>query len=106
MSTIRELLDLDLLELFGLKNAPAEEQEKFFDAASQAIFTRLVARIEETLSPEKKEEFYRLFETPASDEDKQTFFAQEIPDFEKILLEETLAFKEGALNAAREKTPS
>lgn len=98
---LRDALTGDILDTFGLKNAPPEEQEKFLNMASEAILTSVVRRVKEHLPEDKREEFFRLFETPASDEEKAAFFKSHVPDFQKILLEEVARFKQEALAAAQ-----
>lgn len=87
----------NLLSLFGMQNASAEEKDEFLGAATQAVLTRVVGCIEEKLPAEKAEEFHRLFETNASDEEKAAFFTTYIPDFKDILMEELSRFNREAI---------
>ena len=91
----------DILKIFGLENAPAQEQEKFLDMAGQTILTQVVRRIKEQLPEDKREEFFRLFETPASDEEKKVFFATYVSNFKDILFEEVTRFKKEAAEFAK-----
>ena len=87
----------EILKIFDLENAPAEEREKFFQMAGQAILTQVVRRIEQQLPQDKREEFLGLFERPSSDEEKTAFFKQHVPNFKELLLEEVTRFKREAL---------
>ena len=89
----------NLLALFGLADAPPEEQEKFLNDASEKILEAVVEKIETKLPAEKREEFFQLFEKDpsASEEEKAAFFRTHIPDFRDILLGEIERFEREAL---------
>ncbi len=87
----------NLLSLFGMGSASEEEKNEFLTAATQAVLTRVVGRIEQKLPADKAEEFHRLFETNASDEEKAAFFTAYIPDFKDILMEELQHFNRSAI---------
>ncbi|OHA03457.1 MAG: hypothetical protein A3J58_03620 [Candidatus Sungbacteria bacterium RIFCSPHIGHO2_02_FULL_52_23] len=93
----------NLLALFGLADASSEAQEKFLNDASEKILEAVVEKIEQKLPPEKREEFFRLFEKdpPASEEEKAAFFQTYIPDFRDILLAEVERFQKKALERTR-----
>jgi len=87
----------NILSLFGMENASEEERDGFLGAATQAVLTAVVTRIEQKLPADKAEEFHRLFETNASDEEKAAFFTTYIPDFKDILMEELARFNREAI---------
>jgi len=93
---IPDRLNLDILKAFGIEKAP-QEWEKFLALAGEAILTSVVRRIKDHLPEEKQEEFFWLFETPSSDEEKAAFFKTYVPNFQELLLEETAHFKKEAL---------
>ena len=87
----------NLLSLFGMDKASEGEKEEFLGAATHAVLTAVVGRIEEKLPADKAEEFHRLFETNASDAEKAVFFTAHIPDFKDLLLEELARFNREAI---------
>lgn len=100
MDDAQTALGADIVELFGLQDAPPDEQEKFLDAASEAILAEAMRKVATALPGDKREEFYSLFEKPATDEEKTAFFKQYIPNFKDIFLEEIIRFKSEALKRA------
>lgn len=96
----------NLLSLFGLDAAPDEDREKFLAEASEKVLEAVVARIEEKLPPEKREEFYRLFEQepPTSAEEKTAFFRENIPEFADLVLAEVERFRREGLAAAEQES--
>src|SRR3989338_4014298 len=107
LRTLKQMLGQDqshnLLALFGLASASPEEQEKFLTEASEKILEATVEKIEQKLPPEKREEFFQLFEKdpPASEEEKAAFFRTYVPDFRDILLTEVERFQKKALERTR-----
>lgn len=95
----------NLLSLFGMDRASEEEKDEFLAQSSQEVLTAVVGRIEQKLPADKAEEFHRLFETSASDEEKATFFQTYIPDFKEILVEELARFNRDAIARATHKSP-
>lgn len=102
--TIQQLLDLNLLEIFGLDNVSKDEQKKFLDYAVGIILDRTIKQILEELPKEKKEQFLDLLKEGVSDEEKAAFVKNNVPDLEAIIMEEMLAFKKEALDIASERT--
>lgn len=102
--TIQELLQLNILKLFGLDNLSQEEQKKFLEYAAGLVLNRVVAQVAKELPPEKKEEFFGLFQERTSEEAKTAFLKEHAPDLEAITLEEILKFKDEALKIAGELT--
>ncbi len=100
MNNPQAALGADMIELFGLAGAPSEEQERFLDAASEVILAEVMKKIEAGLPEDKREEFFRLFEDSASDEEKTAFFKTYIPNFKDIFTEEIIRFKSEALKRA------
>lgn len=101
MNDAQTALGADIIELFGLTDAPADEQEKFLNAASEAILAEVVKKIEAALPGDKQEGFFQLFEKPATDEEKAAFFKHHVPNFKDIFLEEIIRFKTEALKRAK-----
>lgn len=87
----------NLLSLFGMDKASEEEKEEFLTAATHAVLTAVVGRIEKKLPEDKREAFYRLFEAGAPDEEKAAFFKTYVPDFKDVLVEELARFNREAI---------
>lgn len=100
--TIEELLDLNLLEAFGLENASEEQKREFTEKSTEVILERVVARVADAMTFDAREKFYALFEDGVSDDERWTFIDQYAPNFEEIMLEELLKFKAEALEVAEE----
>ena len=64
------------------------------------ILAEVMKKIEAGLPEDKREEFFRLFEDSASDEEKTAFFKTYIPNFKDIFTEEIIRFKSEALKRA------
>ncbi|MBI3335340.1 MAG: hypothetical protein HY001_02480 [Candidatus Portnoybacteria bacterium] len=102
--TIQELLELNILELFGLKNLSEDEQKKFLEYAAGLVLDRVVAQLLKELPEEKKQVFLDLFKEGIPDEQKVSFLKENAPDLEAIVFEEIMAFKEEAVKLAGELT--
>lgn len=92
----------EIVRAFGLQNAPKETWDDFFHSAIRAIAAAALRKAEDRLSPDKQDELYRLLTTASSDEEKAAFFKTHLPDFKDILLEETIRFRNDALQYGRE----
>ncbi len=87
----------EILRVFGLHEAPEEERVKFLQSASESILTAVVGRVEAQLPEDKREEFFQLFEKPATDEEMGAFFKTYVPNFKELLVEELTRFKSEAM---------
>jgi hypothetical protein len=88
-----------------MDTASDAEKDAFLTAASEAVLTAVVERIDERLSEDKREEFHRLFEDNEPDEEKAAFFKEYIPDFGEIVLEEATRFNRDAVAQAAGARP-
>ena len=102
---IPEGFNLDILKCFGLEHTP-EKWDEFFARAGEAIMLAVIRRVEKELSEEKAEEFLRLFEASAPDEEKKVFLDAHVPHFKDMLFEETARFKETALAQKSNHAPA
>lgn len=89
----QKLLSADLLTVFGLENATQETKDAFLTEATRLVLAKVAARIEDELPAEKKAEFTSLFSAPNSEEDQTRFLDAHVPDFEEMVVQETLLFK-------------
>ncbi|TSD05034.1 MAG: hypothetical protein Greene071436_17 [Parcubacteria group bacterium Greene0714_36] len=93
---IPEGFNLDILKRFGLEHAP-EKWDEFFARAGEAIMIAVIRRVEKELPEEKAEEFLRLFEGTATDEEKKSFLDAHIPNFGALMAQEIGRFRTAAL---------
>ena len=91
------LLEFDFLKAEGLGDAPDSEKKAFLEKIGRQILYRVVERVEQSLAPEKKSEFKKLFEGTSPEEARVSFLEQNAPDFEEILMEEAVQFKMDAM---------
>ena len=100
--SLEELSQTDIIDLAQMQQASAEDQQKFRDEAQEIVMAAVVARIAASLSDEKREEYFRIFSSNPTNNEKVDFLTSEVPNFEEILIDETLIFKY-ALWGEREK---
>lgn len=91
---LEEIFKINILELPDVAKLPQGEKDKFLEWGVNQVFEGIAERIADTLPEEKKREFLRLFSEPASAEDRLRFLETEVPNFDMLLLEETLQLKE------------
>ena len=87
----------NIFSILGLEHAPQAEKDALLDTVAEATLMAFFKRIEDRLSPDKRAEMYRLFETETSNEQKAEFFKTHAPDAESILMEEIARIKQEAL---------
>lgn len=102
--TIQELLNLNIIDLFGLQNASEEEKKRFLDYATGLVLERVVAQVVKELPEEKREEFFSVFKEDTSEEQKVAFLKEHVPELEELFFEEILIFKNEAVKLASELT--
>ncbi len=101
---LENLLEADILHLAGLEDAPPDVKEHALADAKDYILRAVVQRIRNRVSPELQKEFERLFggEEDRITEEDNIFIKEYVPDLDTLILEETLAFKKGVMDAAEE----
>ena len=90
----------NIFSILGLEHSPQAEKDALLDMVTEETLMAFFKRIESRLSPDKREEMYRLFETETSNEQKAEFFKTHAPDAESILMEEITRIKQEALAKA------
>jgi len=100
---LQEILNTDILNLVGLENASVAERDEFLKKASETILSEVSQRIEQELSPDKSEEFRKLFDGDASGEERNIFLQKNVPNLDKLFAEATLQFKVAAFQMSREE---
>lgn len=103
-ATLQNLLEADILQLAGLGDASPEARERALASAKNYILSAVVRRIRARMSPELQKEFEQLFgtEDDTITEKDMTFLEKHAPNLDTLILEETLAFKQGVMDTAQE----
>lgn len=91
----QEILEKNILDFAKLNSAPPETKKIFLQTAVKEIMLRVVERIKTELGPEKSKDFMEIFsQDKYTDIQREEFLKTTVPNFEEILLTETLKFKQ------------
>src|SRR5690349_16470193 len=82
----------NIIAVLGIQKLPDEQKLKVVEQVSELVQKRLLARVLESLNPEKKEEFLVLLQGQ-NQQALNEFLDQEAPDFLAWLEEETAKVK-------------
>ena len=101
---IDELVQLNILHVFGADKLPKEKRTQILADMTQMLLERVALRISDALGSDKKDEFFRLFGgAPSSDDEKHAFLRAHVPDFNDIVMQGVTAFKYAAAKFAEER---
>lgn len=92
--TLQQVFELNIFSLPELSDLPSAEKEKLGHAMSEEILANVAEEIAGELPEDKAGEFVALFSTPHTPEERALFLNTHVPNFEEILIRETLSFKE------------
>jgi transcriptional regulator of aromatic amino acid metabolism len=101
-----DLIDKDIFELLGIKNAPEEKKKEILGNMMATIQNRVIARVLDSLKEDEVKEFENLI--ASSDEAKiKEFLESRKINMTQIAAEESLLYKTEIINtvAAGGKTP-
>jgi hypothetical protein len=96
---LKNLIELGLLKLFDMEDAPEKEQAAFLQRCMDDIFEAVVTRIKEELPEDKKLEFADTFREGVPEEQRVAFLQENIPDVNEMIINAILAFKKSAQDA-------
>ncbi len=96
-----DLARLNLFSAAGLDAASDDERIQFVEEAVRLIILRALARAYQALPENRREEFENIFNDSTTEEERVYFFTNRVPAFTDILREETLTFKQEALDVAQ-----
>lgn len=99
--TIHELLDANLLEIFGLDKLSEKEEGEFLEKSASVVLDRTIERITKECPKETSEGFFRTFKEGVSDGERWKFIQEQIPNLEDMLLQELVKFKAEAIEIAK-----
>ncbi len=88
---------LALFQQLNLSALAPEEQEEALAELGSQLFTRVVARALELMSPEDQEVLAKLFEENADSEKVMAFISEKVPTIRDIASEEMTALAEDRL---------
>lgn len=92
--TLQEVFELNIFSIPPFHDLPFAKKEKLGAHMSAEILEHVAEEIAKSLPKEKVKEFVLLFHSPASSDARANFINKNIPDFEEILVRETLVYKE------------
>lgn len=86
-------LDESILELLHLQDLPEAEKTELLAKMTELVKSRVVDVVLGRLTENQRDEFDALIESDATPAQAEQFFQKAVPDFDQILAEETLRFK-------------
>ncbi len=81
-----------------LGNFPPEKQEEILLRVGAIIYQNVLMRVMETMTDQNQDEFEKLLDNNASPQDIFSFLKKNVENFEKIIEEEALKFKNKAVS--------
>jgi hypothetical protein len=96
MNTQQQEVREDIITLFKIKDLPEDKQEETINRIGSIIFQNVLMRTLPMLAEEDLAKYEDLLEKNASPEDLMDFFGEKIPNFLKIIKEESINFREQA----------
>ncbi len=93
----KTLVEENLFDLLSINDLRADDKEEIFERILDTVRHRVFARIDNSLTPEKKECFFRLLDT-ANDEEIRAFLKSEAIDVADLVLQEALLVKADIIN--------
>jgi hypothetical protein len=99
----RSLLNKNLAEVLGITQLPLEEQAAFLSEVGDVIFETSLVRLVSSLDQEQQQALEQYLETEPEPEVLLSHLLEHHKDFEQILEEVVLEFKEDALEVLEEK---
>ena len=88
-----KLAQSNIFETLKLTDAPKEAQEEAMEDAMDIIFTSAMDRIKDGLLNEARTKFERVFGEDHTEEDREAFLKEHVPNLEEILTQESLRYK-------------
>jgi len=94
MSTIQK----NIASALELENLPPEERQEIILRVGVLIYQNVLMRVMEIMTEKDQDEFEKLLDKNANPEDVFAFLKGKIKDFEKIIDEEAIKFKNKTAN--------
>ena len=87
----------NLIQELGLENLPEKNKQDLVVSLAEGLQMRIATRVLVMLTEEQKESFDKLIETQNSDQAINDFLAKAIPNYDEIMADEYLKFREEVL---------
>ncbi len=100
------LLKQNLAQVLGITELPLEEQAAFLSEVGDVIFETSLVRLVSSLGEEQQQSLEQYLETEPEPEVLLTHLLEHHKNFEQILEEVVLEFKEDALKVLEDKKDS
>ncbi|MEK7564565.1 MAG: DUF5663 domain-containing protein [Patescibacteria group bacterium] len=84
----------NITDVFDFSHLPPEEQEKKILDIGSIIYQNVLMRVMETIPEEVQDEFEKILDNNAQPEEIFNFLNSKVDNFEKIIEEEALKFKD------------
>lgn len=89
---LEKLAQSNILETLGLEKAGEEMQKEAVQDAMEIILQSVVDQIKDTLPDDVRDEFERVYDQ-GSEEERKVFIEKYVPNFQDLLMIETLRYK-------------
>lgn len=88
----------NIVNALQLENLPPEEQQEIIIRIGTVIYQNVLMRVMEVMTEKDQDEFEKLLDKNANPEDIFAFLKDKIKDFEKIIDEEAIKFRDKSDN--------
>lgn len=88
----------NIISALELENLPPEERQEIILRVGALIYQNVLMRVMEIMTEKDQDEFEKLLDKNANPEDIFAFLKERVKDFEKIIDEEAVKFKNQASN--------
>lgn len=93
------ILQKNIIKDLGIDTLPEKEQEEMLLSIGKIIFQSVLIRVMDELDEKGKDEFEKLLEEKANDEEAiLNFLRLKIPNLDEIVNEEVAKFKQESVN--------
>lgn len=98
----QELLEKNIGQLFGLEELPEKEKGAMLDEIGSVVMESALLQLVSGLTEERAQELEALIEKSTEPKELLETFVSTFPEFEDLLTEEMVAFKEEAVAILKE----
>ena len=96
---LRNLISQNTFRILGVDKMTPEEQEKIINRVGGIIFQSVLLRALPTLDEKSLKEYEKLMDAKAEPETVLDFFFEKVPDFLRIITEESEKFQKESAEA-------
>ncbi|MAG44707.1 hypothetical protein CL633_02355 [bacterium] len=97
-----DILKQNIIKELGLEKLPDERKIALLDKMSELIQKRLILRVLEILQEDDKKELEKIMEQKSAPDKVGQFLQKKVPNFEEVIKEEIIKFKQEAKNRVEE----